>query len=76
MDVRRGKFGKQIVKYIFFFRRIAGYITINKKRNVDIYRELYAVPLLDYLENYRHNKTMHLHRMHEYRIPIQKKKQT
>jgi hypothetical protein len=28
---------------------------MDKDRNDDIYRELNAVPLLDYLEKYRHN---------------------
>ena len=36
-----------------FFRRTAGYVRMDKKRNADIYREPKAVPLLDYLENYR-----------------------
>ena len=54
-----------------FFRRITGYTTIDKKRNADILRELHAVPLLDYLENYRHSFITYLQRMDRYRIPRQ-----
>ena len=40
-----------------------------KKLNADIYQELNAVPLLDYLENYIHNWTLKLHHMNRYKIP-------
>ena len=35
---------------------------MGKKKNADVYRELNAVSLLNYLKNYRHNWTVHLRR--------------
>ena len=68
MDVRRGQFGKHTRKYqqlmkLNTFRRTASYKGMDKEWNVDFYQELNAVPLLDYLENYKHNWTKHLHHM-------------
>ena len=44
---------------------------MDEKTNADIYRELNAVSILDYLENYTHNMTMRIHRMNRYRISKQ-----
>ena len=57
---------------IKFFQSTTNNTNMDKKRNAYIYQELTAVPLLDYPENYRHNWTIHLHRMNRCRIPIWK----
>ena len=44
---------------------------MDKKKSDDIYQEINAVSLLDYLEKYRHNWTKHVHRMHRKRVPRQ-----
>ena len=46
---------------------------MDQKRIADIHRQLNVVPLLDYLDNYRQNWTIHLHRMARNRIPKEMK---
>ena len=47
---------------------------MDKKKNADIYQQLNALLLLNYLENYKHNYTTYLYRVNRYRIPRQMKK--
>ena len=61
-------------KEMKIFRKTAGCTRMDKKNNADSYRELDAVPLLDYLEDYRYNFITRIYPMKKYRIQRQMKK--
>ena len=56
------------------FLRTVGYTRMDKKRNVNIYGELNAVALLDYIESYSFNWKNHLHCMKRNNISRQVQK--
>ena len=54
-----------------FLRRTAGYTKLDKKKNIDIMKELKIDPLLEKIQNYRQNWRSHVLRMPASRIPRQ-----
>ena len=64
MDLKNGQHGKQTKKILTandFFPEELQAVQEWTKKNADVYQELDAAPHLNYLENYIHNWSTHLH---------------